>query len=328
MNRCIECLVIVGLLIGLTSASFAEAPPAKWAEDSYFNLSYERLLEDELKKSFDQAITREEFIEIIVASYLSVNNKNISSYDLPDYFEDTDNLYVELGYVLGFVNGVGANEFAPENKITREQMAKIIAKYLEVIGHYEKAETYEFNDSEKIASWAKAAVNFTKKAGLLQGVGNNNFAPKATATREQVYKLIDNIYVKYSFGRAFERREVSRSIGQYNVFPYDQSKLTTYTKDDKLIIISTGIAGFGEMLSIKSHHYEIYKILMDQDAVDFKAVRETVEWCQRLWDSSKKEYLRRKVIIDVSSGAVVDTLPEEYIQLNSDKRLKITLQIK
>jgi len=42
-----------------------------------------------------------------------------------------------------------------------------------------------FNDAQDVASYAKEAVTVMSQAGIINGVGNDKFDPKGTATRAQ-----------------------------------------------------------------------------------------------------------------------------------------------
>ena len=67
---------------------------------------------------------------------------------------------------LGVVTGVGDGNFAPDQKLTREQAAS-------------------FADSAAISSWAAEAVGQMQATGIMSGVGDNKFAPADDYTREQ-----------------------------------------------------------------------------------------------------------------------------------------------
>ena len=54
----------------------------------------------------------------------------------------------------------------------------------------------KFNDSDKISKWAKDAVDNITDLGLMSGVGNNEFDPKGTVTREQLAVVLDNAIKK------------------------------------------------------------------------------------------------------------------------------------
>ncbi len=84
--------------------------------------------------------------------------------------------------------------FNPNDAITREEMAVILAKYLE----YKDIELpvvneVPFIDMDAVSYEAKTAVADMKKYGLIAGIGGNLYAPKQDATREQVAYIFMNL---------------------------------------------------------------------------------------------------------------------------------------
>ena len=100
--------------------------------------------------------------------------------------------YIEWASKNGIVNGVGNNRFAPDQSITREQMAVIMQNYAKVIGftlpkvHAENT----FADSAKISAYAKDAVKQMQMAGVISGKNGNLFDPQGTATRAEVSAVL------------------------------------------------------------------------------------------------------------------------------------------
>jgi len=92
----------------------------------------------------------------------------------------------------GIVNGVGEAEFAPNDNVTREQMAAIIYRYAVFKGKAteEKADLSEFSDYSEISEWAKDALSWANAASIIGGVDESALAPKATATRAQVATIL------------------------------------------------------------------------------------------------------------------------------------------
>ena len=100
--------------------------------------------------------------------------------------------YIEWASKNNIVNGTGDNKFAPDQSITREQMAVIMSNYAKVIGfalpkvHAENI----FTDSAKISAYAKDAVKQMQMAGVISGKSGNIFDPQGTATRAEVSAVL------------------------------------------------------------------------------------------------------------------------------------------
>ena len=92
----------------------------------------------------------------------------------------------------GIVKGVNTTTFAPNDQITREQIATILFRYA-------KAEKVEgklagFPDAEKVSDYAADAMAWAVEQGLINGVsesdGKTYLAPQETATRAQIAVIL------------------------------------------------------------------------------------------------------------------------------------------
>ena len=100
--------------------------------------------------------------------------------------------YINWAYANGIVTGRTDTTFDPYGEISRQEMAAMIYRYAEYKG-IELPETNElitFDDEEQIADYAAEAVDTMQKAGIINGMDNNEFQPQGTATREQAAKMI------------------------------------------------------------------------------------------------------------------------------------------
>ncbi len=88
----------------------------------------------------------------------------------------------------GIVQGVSETEFAPENYITREQLAVMLYRYAQ----YKHADTEtkgdisSYKDGESVSDYAKDAMRYAIGVGIMNGKGENTLAPKDYATRAEV----------------------------------------------------------------------------------------------------------------------------------------------
>ncbi|MBW7458074.1 5'-nucleotidase C-terminal domain-containing protein, partial [Paenibacillus sepulcri] len=91
----------------------------------------------------------------------------------------------------GLVSGITKNRFAPDQTITREQMAIMISRALNLkAGKTLKAESEaKFTDGSAISAGASASVDITVERGVMSG-SSGKFNPKAAATRAEAAKVI------------------------------------------------------------------------------------------------------------------------------------------
>ncbi|MFD2408997.1 InlB B-repeat-containing protein [Paenibacillus rhizoplanae] len=97
----------------------------------------------------------------------------------------------------GIINGYEDGTFRPAGEITRAEMAVIIAGAL---GKYSEANVTatSFADDKDIPAWAKAAVAYVKQTSIVQGKGDNKFAPEDHATRAEAVTVLLNMLAQKS----------------------------------------------------------------------------------------------------------------------------------
>lgn len=100
--------------------------------------------------------------------------------------------YIEWASNNNIINGVGNGKFAPDQSITREQMAVIMSNYAKTIGYTLPKVHIEniFTDNAKISTYAKEDVKQMQMAGVISGKNGNLFDPQGTATRAEVSAVL------------------------------------------------------------------------------------------------------------------------------------------
>ena len=118
-----------------------------------------------------------------------------------DWFRESVNYVVDKG----LMNGVGDGKFAPGANLTRAMLVTILYR-AETTPTVESASP--FADVELGAYYADAVI-WAKQNGIVNGVDENNFAPDANITREQVEAII----YRYSIYKGMEEAELSENLG-------------------------------------------------------------------------------------------------------------------
>ncbi len=92
----------------------------------------------------------------------------------------------------GIVSGIGGGLFAPNDSVTREQLAVIFRNYARVSGADVSAlgDVAQFTDSAAISSWASDAVKWAVSVGLISGKGSGFLDPTGTATRAEIATIL------------------------------------------------------------------------------------------------------------------------------------------
>jgi hypothetical protein len=63
-------------------------------------------------------------------------------------------------------------------------------KYLKLLDDKSIVEEYDFNDLNEASNFSKNAILYAKHLGIINGIGNNLFAPKSCSKREEAAKMI------------------------------------------------------------------------------------------------------------------------------------------
>ena len=100
--------------------------------------------------------------------------------------------------LTGVVSGMSPSTFAPDDPITRAQLAVILYNYTKQFAPGSLTETGSltgFPDAGSVPSWARTAMAWAVGNGLISGVGENGVSylrPEGCATRAQVATILMN----------------------------------------------------------------------------------------------------------------------------------------
>ena len=155
--------------------------PSSWAQEQVNAAIAANLVPQNLQSNYTQAITRAEFCALAVALYETLRGEITGR----TTFADTNDINVEKMAYIGVVSGVGNNRFDPNEPLTREQAAVMLSRLADAIGHPFPTQAATFADNDSISSWAIESVGEVQAAGIIDGVGDNRFAPEQPYTRGQ-----------------------------------------------------------------------------------------------------------------------------------------------
>ena len=82
----------------------------------------------------------------------------------------------------GIVKGISETEFAPDNNITREQMAVILYRYKKA---QKTDKTTNYADENSISEYAFDAINWANAQGIMNGNEDGTFAPLRNSSRAE-----------------------------------------------------------------------------------------------------------------------------------------------
>ncbi|NLH00744.1 MAG: hypothetical protein GX488_02375, partial [Clostridiales bacterium] len=95
----------------------------------------------------------------------------------------------------GIANGVGNGLFAPDNRITREQLAVMLCNYAKFKGYDvsvgDDTNILSFNDALSISNYAYPAMQWACGNGIINGDTAGNLNPGGYATRAEVAAMLE-----------------------------------------------------------------------------------------------------------------------------------------
>ena len=94
----------------------------------------------------------------------------------------------------GIVNGITENAFAPDDNITREQIAAIMFRYAKYKGYDASVgantSILSYTDAESIAEYAISAMQYAVGSGLMKGKTESTINPLDFATRAEIAAIL------------------------------------------------------------------------------------------------------------------------------------------
>lgn len=171
---------------------------SEWATDYILECQELDFLENVTDISYKEPITREKFCEVLYNMYAKTTDNPTSwNINMKMIFEDCHNEKVAILYLEDIIKGKGDMIFAPDDYLTREEAATILVRYVNKFKPMPVHEVYfEYDDISEVSEWASNSVQVISNLGIMEGVGENKFAPKDTYTAEQAIATIMRLYNK------------------------------------------------------------------------------------------------------------------------------------
>ncbi|WP_281888565.1 S-layer homology domain-containing protein [Paenibacillus sp. YYML68] len=152
----------------------------------------------------DADITRAEFAALLVRALAlpaASSGKTFTDVASGEWYSSVVNTASQAGLIEGFEDG----SFQPQAKITREQMAVMIARALKHAGKQadSTSSTMErFSDQSKVSVWAKTAMSQTLNAQIMNGMTDTALEPSLNATRAQATVMLKRLLLHVGYMNA------------------------------------------------------------------------------------------------------------------------------
>ncbi len=304
------CIHLFVLLFAGSVMATSETP-SFWAEEEIKEARAKGYITAGLTGDLHEAITREQFIELIVTTFEKMFGELDSVTDNENVFTDTNNLFVVKGYVLGLIQGNDKGLFYPEQEITREEMITIFVRLSDAIELRAEVEVLSnapnkliFADKGTISEWALPAMNKGISNGLVRGTEGEDGAlylhPQAISTKEEA--ILFNL-------RMFKKFESNQKVEQYinafvevNAVEQEERTKSIGANEEKIGRVTTGVLRLRSSASTKNEDNIIGKLTRNQKVT---IIGEDGDW-----------YVVR------TGGAVQGYAHKDYIQIIDSEDIK------
>ena len=137
----------------------------------------------------EKSVSRVQFAAMLGRAFniMSAADSNSTFTDVPEWAASE----VQALAKAGIVQGKGNGKFDPDANISREDMALMIVRAYEYkTGAKIEAGNKTYRDSNQISQYALEGVQKLSHIGIVEGRGNNEFAPLSPSTRAEAAKVV------------------------------------------------------------------------------------------------------------------------------------------
>jgi transglutaminase-like putative cysteine protease len=182
-------------LITSRPCAIEENTPSDWAQEDVLGAIVKGLVPYAQQRKYKEAISRENIVDMIVVMLEKVKGKSIDEIAAENgvsveenRFSDTNSRNVDACFSLGVVNGVGEGLFNPDGNLTRAEMIAMINRTANLFGIETNGCEYTFDDTAD--HWVNGEIGWSVHAEIINGVGDNKFAPDIQLTKEQAILIL------------------------------------------------------------------------------------------------------------------------------------------
>lgn len=173
---------------------FEDINKAPWAEEAVHTVIGLNLMEGIGNNKYDPVgpMTRGSLATVFHRLSNKPAGAKVSFNDVADGKYYTEG--VAWAAKVGVVTGFSADAFAPEDAITREQLAVMLARYAKLMGLNTKADSKvleQFADGDKTGEWAADGVAWCVENGILKGKSNDTLDPAVEVSRAEVAVMLN-----------------------------------------------------------------------------------------------------------------------------------------
>ncbi|WP_035400769.1 S-layer homology domain-containing protein [Bacillus sp. NRRL B-14911] len=190
--------LLVGTIISASALNvsantkFKDVPSTYYAKDAITQLVDKGVIKGYADGTFRPAnkVNRAEFAAF-VARALNLPAASSNFKDVPKSAALYDG--VSRAYKAGIIKGFADGKFKPSTSVTRQDMAVMLDRAMQVKGSYTKTKSLNFSDASKIGPYARTSVQRVYNYGVMGAYSGTKFEPITIGTRAETAKHIFNM---------------------------------------------------------------------------------------------------------------------------------------
>ncbi len=148
------------------------------------------------------SVTRAEFAKTVVAlleldNDIATADRNFKDVDKDEWYYE----YIQIAFKYGIIEGRDVETFSPNDLITRQEMAVMVARIMELTDNMEillplqvKEMIQMYEDGAQISDWAEVGMALAVKNRIIQGKDGKRLAPEDNATRAEAVVILKRLY--------------------------------------------------------------------------------------------------------------------------------------
>lgn len=214
LTLCLALVLSLGLSVSVFASSlpFADVSKKDWFYEDVKEAYEQKITNGTTPLTFspNSTVTREMFVTMLIRSagidmslYEDASKRlvGLGGNYLGEYLDFSDvwagqwyTPYVFFAAEAELMQGMGNGTFGVGKPITREQMATVAARFVQMRYHTRfvlgVSPEFVFTDAEKISPWAQESVETMRAHGILQGDEGGRVNSQSTATRAEAVAVV------------------------------------------------------------------------------------------------------------------------------------------
>jgi 2',3'-cyclic-nucleotide 2'-phosphodiesterase len=259
------------------SKTFKDVPSTHWAFNFVNDLAAKQVVTGTTDTTFDPngKVTRAQFATMLVKALKLTAKKAVTFKDVPASSPYAP--FIAAAYENGIIKGVSKDEFAPGKSISREEMAVMAKKALDIKAGAAITVSVQakFGDNGKISGFAVESVKVVVDRGVMTGKPGNLFLPRGTANRAEAATVIDKLITDISVqllgindlhGQLDYKKELKDASGKVTATLGGADYLAAYLKQREATNPNTLLIHAGDAVGASA---PVSALLQDEPTIDF-----------------------------------------------------------